>query len=340
MSDLFSDSESTPLIATPVARRKIIAGAAWAVPAIALTTATPAFAASSDFDLSFSYFKLQSEGVGSSNGQPLYAAGNGPFLDFSIYNAGPGSSGSTGIQVDFDADYVSGILVPDGWTQTANYTNGGRRVFVLSYSGGGLAGKSSIAARLFFYIRNDAPGGTNPSSVNAYAQPTSGDSNSSNNSASAGFYVSQSKKYELAFSYFELQSQGVLIYNGRPVYGADNTPFVDVQIVNQGDVPSPFTQVQMDWDVNQMASMAGSLPAGWTKVFDYLNGNRRVLGFRHAGALGVGQTATGRFYFKIQTAQVLAKGRNDAVINAYAQPTDADSNTNNNYVFRQFYTQN
>ncbi len=65
-----------PVAQTPIARRTVLAGAAWSVPAIALTTASPAFAASGT-TLSFAKSSYTGPGCSTINGIKVTASDNG-----------------------------------------------------------------------------------------------------------------------------------------------------------------------------------------------------------------------------------------------------------------------
>ena len=332
-------SGSTPAsesrLSSPIARRAVIAGAAWAVPAVALTTATPALAASTDSDLTFSQFNAQTANVGSYNGRPLYGPTQTPTVDFTIYNAGSGRSPSTSIQLDFDKFYVSAAALPNGWTQTGPYENGSRLIYVFTYTGGGLAGRSSVSGSVRFTIRSDAPYGTNGSSVDGAAQPTSGDVNTSNNSSSTSFYVYQAQTFELGYTTLELQTAGLPQDNGRPIYGPSNGPWLDFAMKNNGPAGVANSSAVANFPKTQVSNAYA--PAGWTKISDYIDGPNHVFRWRYDTVIPSGGTAGGRWYFSIQDN--LPAGKVFGEVQFQTEPGTGDSNLNNNSVLRGYLTQ-
>lgn len=330
-----STSPSESRLSSPIARRTVIAGAAWAVPAVALTTATPALAASTDFDLTFSQFNAQTANVGSYNGRPLYGPTQTPTVDFTIYNAGSGRSPSTSIQLDFDKFYVSAAAPPNGWTQAGPYENGNRLTYVFTYTGGGLAGRSSISGSVRFTIRSDAPYGTTGSTVNGAVQPTSGDVNTSNNSSSTSYYVYQAQSFDLAYTTLELQTAGLPQDGGRPIYGPTNGPWLDFAMRNNGPAGVTNSSVAALFPKDQVSGAYA--PSGWTTTYDYIDGPNHVYRWRYDSPIPSGGTAGGRWYFSISANPPAGKVFGE--VEFQCEPGTGDSNYNNNRVRRGFFTQ-
>ncbi|WP_154096430.1 hypothetical protein [Microbacterium testaceum] len=177
-----------PVTQTPIARRTVLAGAAWSVPAIALTTASPAFAASGT-TLSFARSSYTGPGCSTINGVQVRASDNGTGQagvsittslsgGFVFSNGGTSSTGVTGSDGSLT---LPGITVPaTGGTATASATASGA-----SGSSTTLRGTDATVAK---YLQNgtatDATGiptGSIPAFAGCYLAPDGRILNSANN---------------------------------------------------------------------------------------------------------------------------------------------------------------
>ncbi|MDQ1174233.1 hypothetical protein QE430_002540 [Microbacterium testaceum] len=167
-----------PVSATPIARRTVLAGAAWSVPAIALTTGSPAFAASGT-TLSFSKSSYSGPGCSTINGVKVRATDNGTAKagvsvttslsgGFVFFNGGTTSTGITGSDGSIT---LPGISVPaTGGVGTASATASGA-----AGSSTTLKGTDATVAK---YIQNGAaqtasniPTGSVPAFAGCYLAP-------------------------------------------------------------------------------------------------------------------------------------------------------------------------
>ncbi|MFJ4159298.1 hypothetical protein [Microbacterium testaceum] len=163
----------------PVARRTVLAGAAWSVPAIALTTATPALAASDTTTLSFAKSSYTGPGCSTINGVQVRASKNGTGQagvsittslsgGFVYTTGGTSSTGTTGSDGSLT---LPGITVPaTGGTATASAT--------ASAASGSSATLRGTDATVATYIQNGAaqtasniPTGSTPVFAAVYLAP-------------------------------------------------------------------------------------------------------------------------------------------------------------------------
>lgn len=318
----------------PLSRRTLLAGSAFAVPAIALTTSTPASAASTDWDLTISYVAIDSGTP--KEGLPGHNAGDNLFIDATAYNAGQGASPQTQLVFDFDANYVSSVAAYPGWVEVSKATTNGRFISTMQYSGGGLAAKASAAGRWYFQLRADAPSGSNVTAIGVSARPTAGDADPSNNNVTKSLYCTQSRTSDLTFTYFALESDNLPITSdGRSQYSAGYRPFIDFSLKNVGDVRTPLTGIQFDFDLNYVKDVAA--PSGWTISKSYTNGSRLVTVMDYsAGGLPTGQQAGGRVFYTIRDDA--PGGSVKQTVTAVALPTAGDAMPANNTTSSTFYT--
>ncbi|WP_186325574.1 hypothetical protein [Microbacterium sp. BH-3-3-3] len=167
-----------PVAQTPIARRTVLAGAAWSVPAIALTTASPAFAASGT-TLSFAKSSYTGPGCSTINGIKVTASDNGTGQagvsvtislsgGFVFSNGGTTSTSVTGSDGSLT---LPGITVPaTGGTGTASASASGT-----SGSSTTLRGTDATVAK---YLQNGAaqtasniPTGSLPAFAGCYLAP-------------------------------------------------------------------------------------------------------------------------------------------------------------------------
>lgn len=109
-------------------------------------------------------------------------------------------------------------------------------------------------------------------------------------------------------SNMSITTDNVSQYQGSPVYGPDQTPFVDVEILNQGSGAAPYVDLQLGWAADMFSNIITPLPSGWVQVADATSGNVRTLTFRHAGTLDPGQRVASRFFWKLSNAQTMRPG--------------------------------
>lgn len=179
-----------PVTATPIARRTVLAGAAWSVPAIALTTGSPAIAASGT-TLSFSKSAYSGPGCSTINDVTVTASDNGTpkagvsvtvsvASGFVFTNGGTTSTGVTGSNGAFP---LPGISVPaTGGNGTASATASGA-----PSTSATLVGTDATIAK---YIQNGAeqtasgvPSGSRPASGALFLAPDGRLLDASNNNA-------------------------------------------------------------------------------------------------------------------------------------------------------------
>lgn len=317
----------------PLSRRTLLAGSAFAVPAIALTTSTPASAASTDWDLTISYVAIDSGTP--KEGLPGHNAGDNLFIDATAYNAGQGPSPQTQLVFDFDANYVSSVAAYPGWVEVSAATTNGRFISTMQYSGGGLAAKASAAGRWYFQLRADAPSGSNVTAIGVSARPTAGDADPSNNNASRSLYCTQTRTSDLTFTYLGLESDNIPITSdGRSQYTAGYRPFIDFGVKNVGDISTPKTFVQIDFDVNYVKDVTA--PSGWTVTSSSVNGSRLVTVMSYSGGgLSKNGEAGGRLFYTIRDDA--PTGGKKQFVTLAASPTDGDATPANNTISSTFY---
>lgn len=142
-------------------------------------------------------------------------------------------------------------------------------------------------------------------------------------------------------SNMSITTDNVSQYQGSPVYGPDQTPFVDVEILNQESGAAPYVDLQLGWAADMFSNINTPLPSGWVQVADATSSNVRTLTFRQAGTLDPGQRLASRFFWKLSNAQTMRPGGPSADgVRGYIVPVGTDSNTGNNAKIATYWTHN
>lgn len=119
-----------PATATPITRRTVLAGAAWSVPAIALTTGSPAFAASSSVSLAFS--------------KPTYRGATCSVIQGVRVNASTGGTAKTGVSVT--ASLSGGYAFTTGGTSVTDVTGSDGSITLPDISVPASGGTATVSA--------------------------------------------------------------------------------------------------------------------------------------------------------------------------------------------------
>ncbi|MFF0909477.1 hypothetical protein ACFWZW_02170 [Microbacterium enclense] len=156
-------------VAAGMKRRTILAGAAWSVPAIAVATASPAFAATTttkkaDIQITSVQWNAQG-GTSAVPADATFNADNGLFVDATVRNNGPDTI--TGVSVAISLPISAHQLDPskshypeasDGWSYYTSYddvTVPGNRVVTFRNDSLTLAPSQTATVRIKYWTTSD-----------------------------------------------------------------------------------------------------------------------------------------------------------------------------------------